>query len=232
MAYVVKLYSEHNNEQNSTVFKECVCSRLAKEFDLATPEPALVDFTSDFIENLPEHFRQVLIKKDQRLKFATKLVQPPYQNYSPALREEYLKNYDLGTFYAFDDLILNVDRRIDKPNMFFKDGNVLLIDHELTFATAVNARDNLIDNKLWSHNYQRHLFYKVLKDRKPSESDGCFDTFSYYLRELIDFDIIDEILDQLTECGHSVDAYVSIKDYLCILQQNADKFVHLIESTL
>lgn len=230
--YVVKLYSEANNEQNYTVFKECVCSCLANEFDLQTPDPALIEFTPEFIQSLPVIYRQDLVQKDARIKFATKLVEPPYQNYSPALREEFLRSYDLGTIYAFDNLILNVDRRVDKPNMFFKDGEIQLIDHELTLVTAKNAEKALIGNDLWSHNYQRHIFYQELKGMDVSERIGCFDTFSYYLRELINLDFLDTIVDQLSEYDHPVDAYVDIKGYLDAAQQNANKFAGLIETTL
>jgi hypothetical protein len=75
-SYVVKLYTEKDNEQNYTVFKECVCSRLAKEFDLQTPDTALIDFTPQFIETLPDKFQEVLKLKDSRLKFATELLEP------------------------------------------------------------------------------------------------------------------------------------------------------------
>ena len=109
-SYIVKLYSEQYNEQNCTVLKECICSRLAKEFDLYSPDCALIDFTPDFIRSLPIEYRQSLQRKDQRLKFATTLIQPPYENYSPALKSNFLQTYDLGTIYAFDNLILNVDR--------------------------------------------------------------------------------------------------------------------------
>ena len=231
-SYVVKLYSEQYNEQNCTVLKECLCSRLAKEFDLCSPDCALIEFTHDFIKSLPTEYRHFLQKKDQRLKFATALIQSPYENYSPALKEEFLKIYDLATIYAFDNLILNVDRRTEKPNMFFKDRNVLLIDHELTLSIAHNAKNELLNNEPWTHNFQRHLFYPFLKEMKQSEKKGCLDTFSYYLTELIDFDILDQIYEQLDEYEHPVDAYGLIKSYLYTANKKAGSFIKKIEYTL
>lgn len=231
-SYVVKLYDEVNNEQNCTVFKECICSRLAREFDLETPDAALIDFTPAFIANLPDPFRNVLRQKDPRLKFATKLVRSPYQNYSPALSEAFLKGFDIGTIYAFDNLILNVDRRVEKPNLLFKDGRVVLIDHELTLTTTQNAEKALIANVPWSHYYQNHLFFRNLKYMNDQEREGCFDGFSYYLRDLIDFSFLDLIADQLVECGHPAEAYIPIKRYLCKAQENESIFVQLLESTL
>lgn len=64
------------------------------------------------------------------------------------------------------------------------------------------------------------------------ERAGCFDTFSYYLRELVDFDFLDSIVDQLMEYGHPVEAYVPVKSYLDAAQKNAGKFIELIENTL
>ena len=211
--YVVKLYTEVNNEQNSTVFKECICSCLAKEFDLDTPEYALIDFTPTFIETLPKHHREILEKRDSRLKFATKLLSPPYENYSPA-QESHLKNYDIGTIYAFDNLILNVDRRVDKPNLFFKEGYVSLIDHELTLATAKNGINSLVSNDVWNHNYRRHLFFEPL------------------LTKLVDLSFMPKVLDQLTECDYMLESYESINNYLCVAQNNSKKFIQIIENTL
>jgi hypothetical protein len=181
-SYVVKLYSEKDNEQNCTVFKECVCSSLAKEFDLQTPEPALVDFTPDFIETLPDDLRSILTRKDPRLKFATELLEPPYQNYSPTLQEKYLKTYDIGSIYAFDNLILNVDRRKDKPNLLFKEASAVLIDHELTFATTENTLKELKNNNIWLHNFKRHIFYDVLSEMNFDEQGSWFDDFSTILQ--------------------------------------------------
>jgi hypothetical protein len=232
VSYIVKLYTEANNEQNCTVLKECICSVLAREFDLKTPTPALIEFNADFIANLPTDIQSILQQKDQRIKFASRLVQPPYQNYSPALKEEYLQTYDLGTIYAFDNLILNVDRRTEKPNMFFKEGDVVLIDHELTLVTTHNARNSLINNTEWPHNYQRHLFHPILSDMELEGREACFDTFSYYLRDLVDFDDLDRVVEQLVEYGHPVETYLSIRGYFKTAQQHSERFVNLIEGTL
>lgn len=231
-SYVVKLYTEKNNDQNCTVFKECVCSCLAKEFDLQTPEPALIDFTSQFIDTLPDNFKTVLKLKDPRLKFATELLEPPYQNYSPSLQEKYLKTYDIGSIYAFDNLILNVDRRTDKPNLLFKGESAVLIDHELTLATCENTLTELKNNHIWAHNYKRHIFYEVLRNMNFLKEDGGFEEFSYYLRKLINFNIIDTIMDQLNDLGQPIDAYISIKNYLCAIQEKTPIFIQTITDTI
>lgn len=160
VSYVVKLYTAANNEQNCTVLKECICSNLAKQFDIETPDIALINFTPDFVSSLPQELQDTLSSKDQRLKFATKLIAPPYDNYSPQLGSAYLMSYDIATIYAFDNLILNEDRRIDKPNMFFKNKNVLLIDHELSLATTANANISITTNSAWTHNFKRHIFHE------------------------------------------------------------------------
>jgi len=138
------------------------------------------------------------------LKFGTELLQSPYSNYSPSLQKQYLESYDLGSIYAFDNLILNVDRRTDKPNLLFKSEKAVLIDHELTLATAENTRNKLINNNIWAHNYKRHIFHEVLTKIDSKEKDGWFDEFAYYLRDLINMNFIDQIHDQLSEVGHPV----------------------------
>lgn len=140
-----------------------------------------------------------------------------YQNYSPSLQEKYLKIYDIGSIYAFDNLILNVDRRSEKPNLLFKGESAVLIDHELTLATTQNSLNQLKNKRIWAHNYKRHIFYEILKNQDFTEEDGLFDEFSYYLRDLVNFKFIDNIMEQLVDLGHPVDAYLSIKDYLCCI---------------
>lgn len=229
--YVVKLYPLPHNE-NCTVLKECICSLLAPQFDLETPEIALINFSQPFLDGLKPELRQVLKTRDPRIKFASRLVEPPYENYSPALHNAYLESFDIGSVYAFDNLILNVDRRNDKPNMFFKTGKVVLIDHELTLETWANARNAVLNNSPWTHNYKRHLFHAVLRDMEETHKNHCFDTFFEYLNTSVNFDELDFLPEFLEEHGHPVMPFFDIKDYLCTLKQNSGRFVQLLQNTI
>ncbi len=88
------------------------------------------------------------------------------------------------------------------------------------------------NNSIWAHNYKRHIFYEVLRNLNFTENDGLFDDFSYYLRDLVNFKSIDTIMEQLDDLGHPIDAYLSIKDYLCTVQEKTTTFIQLITDTI
>jgi hypothetical protein len=230
--YVVKLYSTEHNQQNSTVLKECICSLLAQQFDLETPDIALINFTPSFIQSLSSDMRSFLRSRDQRIKFASKLIESAYVNYSPVLHNQYIESFDIGSIYAFDNMILNVDRRIEKPNLFFKNGKVALFDHELTLTNTINAQQSIKSKASWIHNFQRHLFYPVIREMKTTDKIHIFDTFSMYLRDIVNFDRLDSLVDLLHEYDHPVESFFDIKSYLCTLQQNERHFISLLNDTV
>jgi hypothetical protein len=232
LSYVVKLYKQDHIEENSTVLKECICSLLAMQFELETPEIALINFAQPFIDTLPPKMKELLYTRDQRVKFGTRLIDPPYENFSPALQSRYLESFDIGTIFAFDNLILNVDRRTEKPNLFFKKGRVLLIDHELTLQTTTRGMQSVENNTPWDHNYARHLFYQPIREMERSHQKSCFDTFHMYLTKGANFTEIDFLYDLLREHDHPTDIFFNIKSYLCALQDKADRFVSLLNDTV
>ena len=68
------------------------------------------------------------------LLFGCRLVEGPYP-FSRALPLKKLEAYEMETIYGFDNLILNTDRRPDKPNLLMPDGEeAVLIDHELSLS--------------------------------------------------------------------------------------------------
>lgn len=226
--YVVKLYTEKYNEDNCSVLKEAICSYLASEFEIQVPEPALINFSQGFIATLPAEQQAELAKKDSRLKFGCRLIEAGYENFSPQLSGTYLQNYDIGTIYAFDNLILNHDRKTEKPNLFFKNSRVVLIDHEHTFTLAKGATDALNATREWPPILNiGHLFFPHLVKLEAEAKRGIFDTFQSYLESMVNFQGLDAIYDQLERCGHPISAYFDIRDYLRVAKAKSS-FLKLI----
>lgn len=205
---------------------------MAQQFDLETPDIALINFTQGFIQSLAPEQRTFLNSRDPRIKFASRLIEPPYQNYSPALQTQHFESFDIGSIYAFDNMILNVDRREEKPNMLFKNGRVLLIDHELTLAATSNAQQAVENNASWTHNYQRHLFHPVIRNMEAVDKTHCFDTFTEYLQNISDFNKLDFLVEKLDEFDHPVGSFFHIKSYLRTLKQNSSRFISLLNDTV
>ena len=237
--YVVKLFSPQNIEQQHAVAKEVYGSILAREFSLPTPDFALVDFDSDFIDSaLQDEQRATLKRKAPGYKFASRLADS-MSIVSPQLYKKYLKEYDISNVYAFDLLICNLDRGglREKPNLLVDDENFLLIDHEQVFPFADNEigfYENILakfNNDELSIPYQRHLFFPLLKSLQSKRKTHLFDEFEEYLRRinLTDFVLaINELEDLQISVGH----YERIIEYLRRLSQDAHKFCNILLSSI
>lgn len=88
---------------------------------------------------------------------------------------------------AFDALIENHDRRHDRPNLFIKDDDMFVFDHEAAFPFAFPSNP---PHPAWDAEGNRfledHAFYRQLKGRRIS-----FDEFAVDLEALTDSKIDD-----------------------------------------
>src|SRR5699024_5731674 len=123
-----------------------------------------------FKSTLNDERREQLEECDDKPKFATKFIKPSFP-YSPSLRNRDLEVYDIESVYAFDNLILNVDRRKGKPNIFHSDSSYYLIDHEQTLHLQEGDEDfNVFINRC---PFQNHIFFKYLvKLNKKGNLEG------------------------------------------------------------
>jgi len=231
-SYAVKTYTKKEIDTSFSVAKDVYSSILASELGLDTPSPALINFDDDFTKELEILYHQELKGLDYRLKFATELIDGSYQ-YLDTLHREGLKKYQVESIYAFDNLIKNVDRRNEKgkSNILMKGTVAYLIDHELTFEGLEQAKIDFPNSK-WLYWKNRHIFYEFLKKGKNEDKKEYFEDFLIALKG-INFDVLDKYAAQLIEIGHHTEEkYLSIKEYLCLLQKDAEKFVNLLKQEL
>ena len=227
--YAVKLYKTKDIEKSFSVAKDVYCSVLAQEFDLDTPAPALIEFSDDFIDSLSQAQKNELGKADNRIKFGCKLIDGAFQ-YSETLHRNSLEKYQIEAIYAFDNLIKNGDRRRDgKPNILMKGIKAYLIDHELTLEGLEQAIKDFSDSQ-WGYWKERHIFYPYLYSSNKSKKIAYFENFKDSLME-IDFNILDSYYYQLIDYKHYTEYdFVILKEYLCLIQKNPDKFVNLLRT--
>lgn len=128
--YVVKVFKPNNIEQSQSTNKEVYGNVLAQAFDLAVPKPALVRVGKDVIGQLNSSERYRDFHLLPGVYFGSEYLNNAL-DYSGAVNLK-LETWEEETIFAFDALIRNIDRRAKKPNLFFKDGTVHLIDHELS----------------------------------------------------------------------------------------------------
>lgn len=140
--FVVKLFKASHLDQHPHLAAEVFGSVLAEVFELPHPEPALIKFSPAFRATLDGPQQRQLAEVAPGLLFGCRLVESPFA-YSRSLPLKKLEAYEMETIYGFDNLMLNVDRRPDKPNLLIPDQEAILIDHELAFSGIKQTFNNL-----------------------------------------------------------------------------------------
>jgi hypothetical protein len=215
--YVAKIFTTDEVDDENTVAREVFGSVLAGQFDLSTPDIALVRFTKSFVNTLPNEIRQQLLQKDDRLKFGSAYL-PNTQLFvsSKKIHIADLK-YNTASIYAFDTIINNKDRGLYKPNILVSNASddYYLIDHERAFK-HITKLNKEVQIEEFSEVFREHLFYQDLKSRKDKR-----DLFSNFHASLKCFNtnILDKYQDVLSvnDLGHS--NFDEIKSYLVTLKK-------------
>jgi hypothetical protein len=120
--YVVKFHGA--GQGRKTLVAEVICSRLARELGLATPDLVLVDVDPGLAPAEPDQEVQDLLRASPGLNLGI--------DYLPGALDVDARTVDPGLaarILWFDALIGNVDRSWRNPNMLLWHGRVELIDH-------------------------------------------------------------------------------------------------------
>lgn len=238
LPYVVKLFTERQTQQIHPIAKEVFGNELAREFDLVVPEWALIRFGDTFIASLPEQEGLRLRAISAGLKFGSAEI-PNAPIVDVRQQRSFLKNYDIGTIFAFDNLVLNPDRggTRNKPNLLINDDTLVLIDHELIFPFANDtlAPDAYVmpsfERSAWYYPYDKHLFYPLLKRMSASEKASVFDTFEYFLQNL-SLGPLDAAASALTKQGIEIGNYPVIRKHLLQTKVRAGEFCKFLTTLI
>lgn len=229
--YVVKLFSTDEVDNEHTVAREVLGSVLATEFDLSTPEPALVHFSKAFIDTLPVDIRDILYFKDDRLKFATSYCENTIllKNDLPSPQiNKFI--HDIPTIYAFDTLINNKDRGNYKTNILISNNtsDYYVFDHERAFK-HIEKLISEISTNTFTETLQNHVLHKYLCKKRNKHK--LFDTFLEYFR-ILNVDILDEYNDFLGAHGLDSNDLIHLKSYLCTLKLKSNWFVNILINSI
>lgn len=227
--YVVKLFTTEHVAQYNPVLKEVLANKLASEFDLEVPEPALLEFNEDFVEGLNHELREELSARDRRAKFATRYIDDA-PIFSSTLPGKSIERYEMENIYAFDFLINNVDRREIKPNLLVNDHTAYLIDHELSLSINEKVIQAFEEGRSLYHK-ESHIFYPYLKQLNSAEKHLCFDTFHEYLRK-VDITFLEPFVEKVGECGYAISEWETIRAYLQLAKDNSFKFIQILRQSI
>lgn len=196
--YVVKLYKTRDIDARNKMTAEVLGNVLAKEFNLRTPDAAIVNFSETFRMTLNQDCESILAFLDERPKFGSLLIDGAYTFNTQTKRNEVSKIIDPALLFAYDYFIGNRDRTLEKQNLIVKNGAGYLIDHEmaLEFEEARFEFDKTLE---MDHRYKYHLFYNHLKKTRKNKAH-LFDEFEEYLRRL-NIGILNPYFQQLEQMG-------------------------------
>lgn len=219
--YVLKLYKQKNVFQNYSVAKEILAIECAKEFDLPVVEYGVINFDHKLLE--PYYNSDYIRLIDNGYKFCSKLI-PGVVSYNSNVNNAFMKDYELGNVFAFDNLLISSDRggHRNKSNLLIKDEEFYLIDHEQTlhFYSDPSISSDINFKRSFSvYDYRKHIFYMLLK--KSRIKNNLFDDFqqSLYTFDLKIFDSIFAELDKFNISNR--DKYICI-DYIKWAKSNLD----------
>lgn len=224
--YVIKLFSEGAPLSGNYFNKEVIASILAQDFDIPTPEPALVHLSDSFIDTLNSTDRERVEKVRHRIVFGCKYY-PGHTDYPPNLSPSFHRYVNTETIFAFDVLIRNFDRRKKKPNLMIDGNSYICIDHELSLDITRPFSEYDIWHEWTSLKKPEsfHLFVEYLK-RKKDEVD--FLEFNEYFKTF-NTKGLENLRCFLSNCQLDIDEFDTTIYYFEDIIRNKSRFNQLLK---
>jgi len=205
---------------------ELVCCHLAAMLGISALVPAIVDVTAAFVETVPQDRSRNRLRESLGANFGTKLLTGGYSTWprakplSPALRNPACE------ILCFDVLIQNLDRRPEKPNILWKDNELVVLDHELAlpFPFLIGCREPWTDQ--FSQGVRGHLFFEQLR-RGPFET-GRFQR----ALEAVSDDDFEKLLNLIPHEWIEADRIQTLKDYFPRRRDSANTWIESIRREL
>lgn len=159
----------HPEVTDTSLFCEVFGNLLAREFGVATPMPALVNVSPEFVQAVSPLVAEYSISLTVGLGSGCEYL---HGGLTPAVPGAYLTQDELEQatlIYGFDLLVQNPDRRWDKPNCASLSGSLIAFDFERCFSFLLPIIGGLAPPwEVSRHGIAaNHLFHATLKTRSP-----------------------------------------------------------------
>jgi len=223
--YVVKLKAGLETRENGLT-AELVASQLADFFDILTPEVAIINIDPLLAEAVSDAALARKITDSSGLNFGSKVLTGGFDTWpiGKAVPSGLLQV--AAEIFAFDAMIQNPDRRMDKPNILWKADQLYIIDHEMgfSFVLAIGSLPDpwQVSSLNWLKN---HLFYQSLKGRALN-----LDRFAGAL-ETVTEDAINSIMSHIPQDWRS-DNMKKIQNHILQISTHTNEFIDEIRRTL
>lgn len=205
---------------------------LAKEFDINTPDVAIIQFSEQFIETLPEDIKSRVHLHNSKYFFGSEYHEG-FVQYVPSKDYNTFDMWDVQNVFAFDVLIRNIDRKVAKPNLLIQRDNYFAIDHELCFNVTQTFDEYILNDG-----------FRFIRGVNGPGSQHIFKERLQSLRNQIDFSLPEEYCGRmdcnkilntalfLDNIGIPTGDVASINTYLCDIRKNNSKFINICRQLL
>jgi hypothetical protein len=230
--YVVKVFDTKHIEQYNPTNKEIIANYLAGEFDLSVPKMAIIQVPENIIEEMlgKEAYKNKSLKAG--FYFGCEYIDNT-TSYQEEIKISNDDDWELETIFAFDALIINVDRVLKKPNILFKNGSFILIDHELSLnieRTFEEYKAFDIYRNVLQGTKGKHIFLEFLQLKHKKESIA-FDDFMESLRYL-NLNKLKQLSIFLKRHHFNIDDFEAIISYLEAVKRNTQDFRNVLQTNL
>lgn len=220
--YVVKIFDTAQQPNYFPLSNEVYGSILASQFDIPTPEIALISLQDDLIQTLKHDIKQRVLKCNPKLFFGSKY-HDGYIQYVPSKNNTSFNLDSIEIIFALDVLLRNVDRRIGKSNLLVKKGSYLAIDHELCFH--IDRKFTEYNTEDWSF-INRHRIHIFRSRLQKNIVQAQFSVIQEYIRAM-DIGAIAQAASFLQKNNLNPGNLHLINLYLSDVKTNVNKFIHL-----
>ncbi len=237
--YVVKVFNQQHVKQYNPTKREFWANILAQEFDLEVPQAALIKVEKPLIAELraDDNYKNISLKEG--FYFGCKFIDS-CTPFSKELLTSFFDHDTMEQVFAFDVLIRNFDRRLNKPNMLLKNDDIFLIDHDL----SLDINKSYEEYKKIGQGYQmvingakgQHIFLHHLQ-LLHKKHNFTFDHFVECLKTL-SYKQLNESNRQLNEWlfkdlfDDSIDDFELLIDYLKEIQGKVSNFQALLKELI
>lgn len=161
--YIVKLKAGMENGINGLI-AELLASQLAQVLDIPTPEPAIIYIDPLLAEAVSDTNLSEKIRSSAGLNYGSRVITGGFDTWPVGKAIPSNLKVLASEILAFDALIQNPDRRVDKPNILWKGDELYVIDHEMGFSFIYEILPSANPWQITRLGFMKsHLFYAVLK---------------------------------------------------------------------
>jgi hypothetical protein len=116
---------------------EVISACLAGDLGLPVPQPLLIEVPAQWVETVSDEGRRKIMSDSVPVAFGSKVATPGYRAWHLGAQVSEAMLPIATAIFVFDAIIQNPDRRPANPNCLVRNNDLLIFDHELTFAEGI-----------------------------------------------------------------------------------------------